>query len=258
MADRRRMAGKKGFWNRGIFAITVLFAVILSGLTARAAEAGTIQAEDIQVENICYTNPSTGYQAIIMDEMNTLSGEDKAALLQSMEPLTKYGEAVYKTTTSSGTFGAERYLEIQYGASISADSGVLVLLDMGSGTFKVRCGGKMGRTVNNRQAESFASSATNAFARDMQAITPPKYAFEQVYARLEQARRALPVKYACNAMLALIIAMLINFVLVDRLSQMQKTSEQELMDNVIGYSRHGEVLIEFLTRTETYHPQTKR
>ena len=35
-------------------------------------------------------------------------------------------------------------------------------------------------------------------------------------------------------------------------------TEQELMDNVIGYSRHGEVLIEYLTRTETYHPRSKR
>lgn len=238
--------------------MTILLAVLLCGLTVQAAEPGSMQAEAAQTENVFYTNPSTGYQAIIMDERNTLSEEDKEELLQIMEPVTRYGQAVYKTVTSSGTFGANKYAEIQYGASISADSGVLVLLDLGSGTFKVRCGGKMERIIDKKLAKTISTSATNAFAQNGQAITPPKYAFEQVSARVEQARKALPVKYACNAMLALIIAMLINFVLVERLSQMQKTSEQELMDNVIGYSRHGEVLIEYLTRTETYHPRSKR
>ena len=75
---------------------------------------------------------------------------------------------------------------------------------------------------------------------------------------MKQAERARPVKYVCNAMLALIIAMLINFVLVNALSHTKKTSEQELVENALGYCRHDEVLIEYLSRTETYSPKKRR
>lgn len=227
-------------------------------VTETAQAAGIQAAETVQDGGFQYTNPTTGHQAVIIDELGSLSAEEAAELLQAMEPITKYGDAVYKTTVSGGVFDAEKYMDIQYGATMSGKTGVLVLLDAGNNSFQVRCGGKWESMINPKQAESIATIALNAYRQNGQAVAVPKSAFDQVYARLEQVRKARPVKYVCNAMLALILAMLINFVLVDKLSRMQKTPDQELLENAAGYCRHGEVMIEFLTRTETYSPQTKR
>lgn len=241
--------------------MTVVGVEVEAAETAQAAEgqaAETSTTETAQDGSFQYTNPTTGHRAVIIDELGSLSAEEAIELLQAMEPITKYGDAVYKTTVSSGAFDPEKYMDIQYGVTMSGATGVLVLLDAGNNSFKVRCGGKWETMINRKQAESIATIALNGYRENEQAVTVPQTAFNQVYARLEQARKARPVKYVCNAMLALILAMLINFVLVDKLSRMQKTSDQELLENAAGYCRHGEVMIEYLTRTETYSPQTKR
>ena len=231
-----------------LIAAGMLFTLWVTGVKAEAEEA----------ENDSYTNPVTGHQARIIDELGTLSAEDKAELLRAMEPITRYGDAAYKTTVSGGAFDADKYMDIQYGATMAGKTGVLVLLDAGNHSFKVRCGGKWEDMITKRQADTIAANALRTFEQGGGAVTVPGSVFEQVFNRLEQVRKARPVKYICNAMLALILAMLINFVLVDKMSRMQKTSDQEILESIAGYCRHGEVMIEYLTRTETYSPQTKR
>lgn len=63
---------------------------VLSAVLPISASSMTIQ-EEWEIEKNTYTNPETGFKALIADEVKCLSQEENDSLRESMKPLTQYG-----------------------------------------------------------------------------------------------------------------------------------------------------------------------
>lgn len=61
-------------------------------------------------------------------------------------------------------------------------------------------------------------------------------------------------KYVCNALVALIAAMLINYVGVMLSSQMRRTSDSELLEHTMSYYEINDPDAKYVSSVETYRP----
>ena len=60
-------------------------------------------------------------------------------------------------------------------------------------------------------------------------------------------------KYACNALVALVAAMLINFVVVIISSQMRRTSDSEILEHTLSYFENNDPDAKYISSMETPH-----
>lgn len=58
-------------------------------------------------------------------------------------------------------------------------------------------------------------------------------------------------KYVCNALVALIAAMLVNFVAVILTSQMHKTTDSEILEHTLSYFENNDPDAKYVSSTET-------
>ena len=61
-------------------------------------------------------------------------------------------------------------------------------------------------------------------------------------------------RYVCNALVALIAAMLINYVAVMLSSQTRRTSDSELLEHAMSYYEINDPDAKYVSSAETYRP----
>ena len=75
---------------------------------------------------------------------------------------------------------------------------------------------------------------------------------ETAWTDSEQEIMTLVGKYVCNAMVALIAAMLINYVVMMLSSQTRRTSDSELLEHTMSYYESNDPEAKYVSSTETY------
>ena len=174
-----------------------------------------------------YRNPDTGYWAVIEDEADLLTEEEEAALLQEMIPVTAFGHAAFRSV-SQNTMAADAYAERFYHSTFGKDSGTLFLIDMDNRRLEFFSDGAAYRTITKSKARTIADN----IYRD---ATGGRYyacassAFRQVATLLQGGRISEPMRYIGNGFLALILALLMNFVLVNTVTKIRRISSDELV-----------------------------
>lgn len=219
------MAGRR---NRFFicFVCVGILAVSL-GIPVRASEG----------EFYYWSNEETGYRVIIDDAAGLLSDEEEAALAEQMEIFTEYGNAAFRSVDRNG-ISTPSYAESSYRNYFSSQSGMIFMIDMENHSIAVYCEGKMRKVIGNKEAGQIAEGVKPHIIRGEYADGAGKV-FRQAYEKLEDHRAARPVKYLCNAMLALVCALLINFVWLNLSSKARRTNEDELIKNTLNYHDHS-------------------
>jgi len=237
----RKYAGLAGnILEKAITAIAILFFLMfMLCLSAEGAETS-------------WTNDETSYTAIIEDSAGLLT--DPAKVMESMRPITAYGNVIFKTTLensySAGTF-AEQFLHNTFGT----DSGTIFLIDMANRKVYIYSDGAIHKTITNTKAEVITDNIYTYASRgdyDSCAVN----AFGQIEALLEGNRIAEPMHIIGIALISLLLGMIICFIIITGTTKKKPVGAHELIKGTDTKIMITEPEIRFVKTTKTYSPQS--
>jgi uncharacterized membrane protein YgcG/ssDNA-binding Zn-finger/Zn-ribbon topoisomerase 1 len=217
-----RQLGKRGGDEASRLACIAAVMITILSASSITAEAGDISS--------AYTNADTGYRIIIEDSADLLTYDEEEALVTAMEPITAYGSAAFlsvdENSGSTSTL-ARNYYKDCFGAG----SGTLFLIDMDNRNIWIYSDGYIYKVITREKAEVITDNIYR-YASAAEYYECAANAYSQIYSLLRGERIAQPMKYISNGLLALILALLANFIFVSRYARLRKPFDRELLANM--------------------------
>lgn len=221
----------------------------VSGLSSGEAD---IAAE--HAGSVLWTNGETGYQVVVVDDAALLTSEEKALLASDMQAVTAYGNAVFKSV-SYNDYSASRFAQDYYHSLMGSASGTLFLIDMFNREIYIFSDGAVYRTITAAYASTITDNVYR-YASDQDYYQCASRAFGQIHALLSGRRIAQPMKYISNALLALILAALINYFLVRVLSASSKPDTREILNAVHARFAFSNAQRSLTDQKKVYQPRS--
>lgn len=201
-----------------------------------------------------FTNPDTGYDVIIDDEADLLSEEEESLLAQTMQQITSFGHAAFKSV-SYNSYSASSFAASYYHELFGSQSGTLFLIDMDNREIYIFSDGSIYRTVTSGYAKTITDNVYR-YASNGNYYDCANEAFLQIHRLLSGSKIAQPMKYISNTLLALILAALINYFLAMFLSGTAKPSKAELLGSISSGFKLTDPYTTKTHQTKTYSPQS--
>lgn len=199
-----------------------------------------------------YTNPDTGYQVIIEDDAELLSAEEEESLSRLMMETTEFGHALFKTVDKNFQ-SAEEYSRSFYKEKIRTQSGTLFLIDMVNRKIWIHSDGQVYSTITKSYANTITDNAykeaTSGNYYDCASIV-----FNQINDLLVGHRIPQPMKYISNLLLALILALSINFVFVSIQARLRKPKEKQVLAHIDHHFKITKTGSSYAHTTKYYSP----
>ena len=193
------------------FAFVLVAAVIIT-----ASAFGASAADDSAGKsngNAQYTNPETGYQALISDDINLLTADEKLKLVEDMMPVTEFGHVIFWTTNKYASNEIEQARQARK-ACYGYDSASIFVINMANRKLTIQSYGTLYKSVNDSKARSITDNVSH-YATSKQYYSCAKEAFSQMYTTAMGASIAEPMKYlsyiVISLMLGVTIALAIAF-----------------------------------------------
>lgn len=215
-----------------------------------------LMTSGVFAQEVSETNPETGYLAFVDDMAGLLTREETYDLLESIREISAYGNvgfvSVYSHPYSSEFDFANSYFHSRFGS----DSGTIFIVDMQLRKLTVFSDGAIYRTVTKSYANTITDNVYT-YASDGQYYVCAQKAFEQIQRLLEGKRIAQPMKYISNFLLALILALMINYFRARLNSGASSASDSEWLEKLaIAFDFRG-VDIRKTSTSKRYNPPSK-
>ena len=217
-----------------------------------AADSGTGNAD--RNSGTVYTNSETGYSVIIEDDASLLSNDEKKQLAETMKDITPYGDVAFKSIDYN-PYSTETYIERYYNSIFGTGSGTVFLIDMDNRNIWIYSDGSIYSTITTAYANVITDNVYT-YASDKDYFTCANKAFIQEAALLHGRCIRQPMKYISNALLAIAIAILINYFIVRQTSRVRKASDNEIVNGVFANNAFNNVSVNFIRQTRTYSPRS--
>ena len=202
-----------------------------------------------------YTNSETGYSVIIEDDASLLSNDEKIQLAETMKDITPYGSVAFKSISYNPYSSTSSFVEKYYHSLFGTGSGTVFLIDMDNRNIWIYSDGSIYSTITTAYANVITDNVY-AYASDKDYFTCANKAFIQEAALLQGRRISQPMKYISNALLAIAIAILINYFIVRQTSRVRKASDNEIVNGVFANNAFNNVSVNFIRQTRTYSPRS--
>ena len=151
------------------------------------------------------------YQIIVNDYENLLTDQEETNLKEKMAEIAEYGNVAF--VSASQYDDTAKYAKSTYRSYFGTDSGLLFLIDMGRRNIWIFSDGAVYRVVNKAYANIITDNVYRYASRgDYYECAWQVY--DQAATLLSGGRIAQPMKYISNALIALVAALLINFVIL--------------------------------------------
>jgi len=211
---------------------------------------GRILCYGSEAENSVYTNPDTGYQVWVEDGARLLTDEQLSDLAQEMREITDYGNAVF-VTIDVNDFSTETFARSYYMDRFGTASGTMFLIDMDWRNIWIHSDGAVWKVVDSADAYTITDNVYRYASRG-EYYECAREAFSQVHALLKGEKIARPMKYICNALLAMILALLANYGLVIHFTRLRQPKNKEILANIQKSFRYSGLTAMFTHQTEVY------
>ena len=179
---------------------------------------------------ILWENPDTGYCIILEDDAQLLGSREQEELVAAMRTVTAYGNAAFKSI-SANAYSAASFADDYYHGLFGTESGTLFLIDMDNRELYLFSDGAIYRTIGKSYADTITDNVYR-YASDGDYYLCASRAFEQIGAVLAGEKIAQPMKYISNALLAFILAALLNYFLARSLSRSSKPGTGEILGSI--------------------------
>ncbi len=201
---------------------------------------------------LTWENEETGYCTVLEDEAQLLTPEECTQLATQMQAITTYGNAAFKTVSYNNASTAQ-FARDYYHRIFGAESGTLFLIDMDNREIYIFSDGSIHKTVTNAYANTITDNSYR-YASEGDYYRCASTAFEQINTLLSGQRIAQPMKYISNALLALILAALINYSLVRLLSCTTRPGQAEILDSASTKFHFSNPKRRLDSQTKVYNP----
>lgn len=199
-----------------------------------------------------WSNPETGYQMILEDDAELLSAQETIMLAEEMQEVTAYGNVAFKSL-SANSASASQFAASYYHWLFGQESGVLFLIDMDNREIYLFSDGTIHRTLTNAYANTITDNSYR-YASDGNYYLCASGAFSQVKTLLSGGKIAQPMKYISNALLALILAALINYYIVRLSSGSSRAGDQEILNAASTKFHFTNPQRRLTSQTKVYNP----
>lgn len=176
-------------------------------------------------ESVVYTNEYTGYSAFIRDEEDLLTDEEEAELAEYMAPMTDYGNVMFLSADGDYADPVD-YLDWNYGDWFYED-GTIFLIEMSNRQLRLENSGIIQDTITPSYSNSIMDNVYR-MASEGDYAGCAKEVFYECTVLMDGGRIARPMKYICNALLALICALLVNYLAIRVSSGNRRVTKKEL------------------------------
>ena len=219
-------SGKKAKPGRSVNGLLVLIAGALSlqlilpfGAKADGAPSGVL-----------FTNSETGYCVVIDDQEDLLTEDEESDLLAQMQGLTQYGNAIFVSCSQFEYEETLDYAKDWYYRYYGNSSGTILMIDMGQRLIALYSAGA-NNDVIRREEGYVITDNVYTYASEGDYYGCASAAFAQVGTLLEGGKIARPMKYINNALLALILAVLINYGIISWQASKRRTARAMVCGN---------------------------
>lgn len=220
------------------FSLAVLVGVISCGMVCYAEEV--------------YINDETGYRVVLEDDAQLLSDEEETELITQMQEITAYGNVAFKTIDDND-WSAEYYARQYYQSQFGTDSGTLLLIDMDNRMLWIHSDGAVYRVITTAYANTITDNVYR-YASSGDYGDCAMETFVQIHTLLRGQKIAQPMKYISNGLLAVIIALILNYGLVSYYARLKKPDKKTLMRSVESHFNYTPPQAVFIRESRKYNP----
>ena len=200
-----------------------LTAVLLAAVMTLLFVPAAVMADE-------YEGLDSRYKIVIEDGADLLSPDEEAALAESMKDITAYGSAAF-VTTDRNPVSAPDYAELFFREKFGKGSGVAFLVDMDNRYLYIFSDGAIYSTITKAKANTITDNVYR-FASKGDYYGCATEAFSEMKELLAGRKIAEPMKNICNAILAVLIAMLIFFIIIKSVSSARSASMSEMIEGL--------------------------
>ena len=152
-----------------------------------------------------------GYQYVINDLANLLTDEEEDELYYYIEPLLEYGNVIFQSVDLSSGTSYEKYSEDTYYEYFGNEPGVIFQIDMGHRQLTLSSSTALDDEISSER-DSIVDNVYR-YASDEDYLRCASRCFDEVYTVLNDGKIAHNMKYIDNALLAIIISLIVNFMI---------------------------------------------
>lgn len=210
-------------------------------------------ASESLANEVKYTNPSTNYVVYIDDSADLVTDEEEESLLSQMKSITEYGNAAFVTNEEAHSDTTQYYTEKRYQELFHWDSGTMFMIDMADREIFIHSDGEIYDILGTDRAETITDNAYRAAGRG-EYYDCASTVFGQIQKVLEGGSIAQPMKYTSNAVLAIILALFLNYGLLSlsRRAYTKEVKSEELLVHTVNSFAVGACAEQFLRQTKRY------
>lgn len=154
-----------------------------------------------------YTNSDTGYQVVIIDDLDLLTNEEETKLVEDMKPVTAYGNAAL-WTTEEYAYNEIDQARLKRKELFNFDSACIFAINMDIRKLTIQSYG----TINDSVTDSFARSITDnvkGYATSEDYYTCCKTAFSQILTVCEKRHISEPLKVSGYIVISLMSGLIL-------------------------------------------------
>ena len=200
-------------------------------------------------------HPDTNYTVTVMDDALLLDQTEEKALLQSMLPIAKHGH-VLMLTSDRTDISCEGEATVLCNQLFGNENSVVFVINMGIREIYIYAREDMCDSIDSGHARSIADNVYR-YASKEDYFTCADRAFTQINSLLNGDSIAQPMKYICNALLSMIVALLLGFGWVCIQAYRYRPQQRRLLDKSTKHVKASVTDAEytdthFLTEAEMY------
>ncbi len=201
-----------------------------------------------------YQNPETGYCVRIEDDAGLLLDEEEAALLDNMIKVTGFGNAAFKSIDVNNTT-TESYIIAYYREVFGTESGVVFLIDTYNRNIWIYSDGAVYNTITTAYADTITDNVYK-YATRADYFKCANEAFSQINSLLAGRKIRQPMKYISNALFAMILALLANYIFVNRLAKIKTPDGDDIIRRIERKIDCTKPEVVFTGKTKIYSPRS--
>jgi len=219
------------------------FILVLVSLLLFATNVSTSYAADDSTEN---------YRVVMEDNADLLTESQEADLIKIMQKITDYGNVAFVSVLEN-SLSAENYARSSYSTLFGTDSGTLFLIDMDNRMLWIHSDGAVYRVITTAYANTITDNVYR-YAGKEQYFECAKEVYQEILTLLQGEKIAQPMKYISNLLLAMILALLINFGFVCYFTKLRKPSEADILRMIDKRLQCTKPTATFTHKTKRYDP----
>ena len=164
-------------------------------------------------DGVVYENADSGFKAYILDDIDLLTPQEEADLLEEMKPITEFGHIIF-WSTEEPTDGREiKQAQLKRRELTLFDSAGILAINMNARKITFQSYGRIYSIVSKSLARSITDNVSRYATRgDYYACAANAY--QQVYTLMDGNRISEPMRYMSSACIALMLGLLIASLVV--------------------------------------------